>query len=322
MHKVWNQYPNIKEELKQVITLMDENANCKDKVIENSIKEMVHSNGKMVRPAFTILAGQFGKDYDAQKIRALAAVVEMFHMATLVHDDVIDEAKMRRNKETIQSKYGKAYAVYIGDYLFCICFKILAETASLSSIQMDSRSMSRICLGEVEQLNSRFDKAVSVKHYLKRVSGKTAELFALSLYIGAAESGCSKLLSRLLWNIGHHIGMAFQIIDDLLDYEGDESLLGKDGANDLTDGIYNLPLIYALEKKPAELIQLLDQPTYTKEDIQMIIQLTRQYGGIDAAKELARKYTEKAYKLIDKLPNTESKMILKEVTMQLLKRDY
>ncbi len=243
-------------------------------------------------------------------------------MATLVHDDVIDEAKMRRNNETIQSKYGKAYAVYIGDYLFCICFKILAETASLSSIQMDSRAMSRICLGEVEQLNSRFNKDVSVKHYLKRVSGKTAELFALSLYIGAAESGCSKLMCRLFWNIGHHIGMAFQIIDDLLDYEGDEKLLGKDGANDLKDGIYNLPLIYALEKKPKDLMEKLECDEYTKEDVQEIIAMTRRYGGIDAAKDLAEKYTQKAYKLIEKLPENEAKTILKDITQMLLVRAH
>lgn len=321
MHPIWNQYPEIKKELCEIVTLMDQNAKCKDKIIENSIKEMVHSNGKMIRPAFTVLASKFG-EYNGEKARALGAVVEMFHMATLVHDDIIDDAKLRRGEETIQSKYGKAYAVYIGDYLFCLCFKLLAGTASLQSIQVDSRSMSRICLGEVEQLNSRFDKEVSVKNYLRRISGKTAELFSLSLYVGAAESGCSNKMSRLFWNIGHHIGMAFQIIDDLLDYTGDVALLGKDGANDLTDGIYNLPLIYALQKKPKELMALLDQETYTQEDIQEIIRLTHVYGGIEEAKKLAMKYTQKAYKLIDKLPECEYKTILMDVAKMLLDRNY
>ncbi|MGL4738729.1 MAG: polyprenyl synthetase family protein [Cellulosilyticaceae bacterium] len=321
MHPIWDQYPEIKKELCSIVELMDSNAKCKDKIIENSIKEMVHSNGKLVRPAFTVIASHFG-EYNPEKARALGAVVEMFHMATLVHDDIIDDAKQRRGLDTIQSKYGKAYAVYIGDYLFCLCFKVLAETASLQSIQVDSRAMSRICLGEVEQLNSRFDKNVSVKHYLKRVSGKTAELFSLSLYIGAAESGCSDRVARLFWNIGHQIGMAFQIIDDLLDYIGDTALLGKDGANDLTDGIYNLPLIYALEKKPKDLLALLDQEAYSLEDIQEIIRLTEVYGGIDDAKKLAIKYTNKAYRLIDKLPDNEYKNVLMAIARVLLDRDY
>lgn len=321
MHPIWNKYPEIKNELSQVIAYMDKSAECKDKVIENSIKEMIHSNGKMIRPAFTILASKFG-EYNSERARALGSVVEMLHMATLVHDDIIDDAKLRRGKETVQSKYGKAYAVYIGDYLFCLCFKTLAETASLKNIQVDSKSMSRICLGEVEQLNSRFDKEVSVKHYLKRISGKTAELFSLSLYIGASESGCNKVLARNFWNIGHHIGMAFQIIDDLLDYVGETSKIGKDSANDLKDGIYNLPLIYALQNKPEDLIKVLDKEVYTNEDIQEIIRLTDKYGGIEEARKLAHKYTDKAYKLINKLPDNEYKNILLDVAEAMLDREY
>ncbi len=321
MHVIWDKYPEIKKELSEIIHKMDKDAACKDKVIQESIRGMIHSNGKMIRPALVVLASKFGT-YNPEKARALGAVVEMFHMATLVHDDIIDDATLRRGEQTVQSRYGKAYAVYIGDYLFCLCFKQLAEHASLQSVQLDSLSMSRICLGEVEQLNARFNKEVSVKHYLKRVSGKTAELFSLSLFIGATESGCDKRLSRTFWQIGHHMGMAFQIIDDLLDYTGDTAILGKDAANDLTDGIYNLPLIYALEKKPKDLLALLDQETYTKEAIQEIIRLTGHYGGIEQARKLADKYTKKAYKLIDKLPDNEYKTILSDVVEMLLGRNY
>lgn len=321
MHIIWNQYPDIKKELVEIINLMDENAKCKDKVIENSIKELVHANGKMIRPAFTIIAAHFG-NYQAEKVRALSAVIELFHMATLVHDDVIDDAKLRRGRETIQSKYGKEYAVYIGDYLFCICFKILAQTASLQSIQMDSRAMSRICLGEVEQLNSRFDTEVSVKNYLRRIAGKTAELFSLSLYIGAAESECSTKLAKTFHRIGHNIGMAFQIIDDILDYVGDEKSVGKDQVKDIREGIYNLPLIYALEKRPIDLLTLLEKQTYKEEDLVEVIRLVREHKGIEKAQKLAQKYTEKAFKEIKKLPENEYKNILIEITQMLLERSY
>lgn len=321
MHAIWNKYPEIKKELIKVQEMMEENARCKDKVIEASIKDLIQSGGKMIRPGFAVIASKFG-NYVPERTRAMATVVEMFHMATLVHDDVIDDSKLRRGKETVQSKYGKEYAVYIGDYLFCVCFKILASTASLHSIQIDSKAMSKICLGEVEQLNSRFQKEVSVKNYLKRISGKTAELFALSLYIGAAESDCDKKLSRLFWNIGHNIGMAFQIIDDLLDYTGTETQLGKEAGHDLRDGIYTLPLIYALENKPEDLIVLLEKEELSIEDIQKIIKLTHEYGGIDKARALAKKYTNKAYSFMKRLPDNEYKVMLQEITGELLDRAY
>lgn len=321
MHVIWDRYPEIKKELLEIISLMDENAKCKDKVIENSIKELVHANGKMIRPAFTIIAAHFG-NYKPEKVRALSAVVELFHMATLVHDDVIDDAKLRRGRETIQSKYGKEYAVYIGDYLFCICFKILAQTASLQSIQMDSRAMSRICLGEVEQLNSRFNIEVSVKNYLRRIAGKTAELFSLSLYIGAAECETGDKLAKAFHRIGHQIGMAFQIIDDILDYTGDEESIGKDNVKDIREGIYNLPLIYALEKKPKDLITLLEKESYEEADLKEIVRLVHEYKGIEKARKLAKKYTEKAYKLINKLPENPYKEVLLEVVQMLLDRSY
>lgn len=321
MHAIWNKYPEIQSELSKVREMMEENARCKDKVIEASIKDLIQSGGKMIRPGFAVIASKFG-NYMPERTRAMATVVEMFHMATLVHDDVIDDSKLRRGKETVQSKYGKEYAVYIGDYLFCVCFKILASTASLHSIQIDSKAMSKICLGEVEQLNSRFQKEVSVKNYLKRISGKTAELFALSLYIGAAESDCDKKLSRLFWNIGHNIGMAFQIIDDLLDYTGTDAQLGKEAGHDLRDGIYTLPLIYALENKPADLIVLLEKEELSLEDIQNIIKLTHDYGGIDKARALAKKYTNKAYSFMKRLPDNEYKVMLQEITGELLDRVY
>ena len=322
MNKFWSDYPIIQKEIKEVKMLIEKNAKCKDKVIENSIVELLNSGGKMLRPAFTIIASKFG-DYNEERTHALAAVMEMFHMATLVHDDIIDEAKYRRGKETIQSKYGKNYAVYIGDYLFCLCFRILATTSSIErGIEVDTKVMSRICLGEVEQLNSRFDKNVSVKKYLQRVSGKTAELFSLSMYIGAAESACDKKTSRLFWNIGHNIGMAFQIIDDILDYTSTNEIIGKEAGKDLKEGVYTLPLILAMKKNPNAFKEILNESEYSDDEIRTIINTVRENDGIKDAIKIAEKYTEKAFRDINKLPDNEYKKILLEVTTELLKRKY
>ncbi|WP_024613760.1 polyprenyl synthetase family protein [Clostridium sp. Ade.TY] len=322
MGNFWTDYPIISKEIEQVKNQIRTNAKCKDKVIEKSILELLNSGGKMLRPAFLIIASKFGK-YNEERVRALASVIEMFHMATLVHDDVIDDAPLRRGRETIQSKYGKNYAVYIGDYLFCLCFRILGTTSSIDrGIDVDTKVMSRICLGEVEQLNSRFNKNVSIKDYLKRISGKTAELFSLSFYIGAAESSCDKKICRLFWEIGHDIGMAFQIIDDILDYIGTDEEIGKKSGNDLKDGIYTLPILFAIRNNKEAFDNLLDKEFYSDEDIKNIISLVKENSGIKESISLAEKYSNKAFKNIEKLPENEYKHILKEITKKLLERSY
>ena len=322
MNNFWNDYPIIDKQLDEVRNQIRKNSKCKDKVIQESIIEMLESGGKMLRPAFVIIASKFG-EYDEERTVAISAVIEMFHMATLVHDDVIDDAMLRRGKETVQAKHGKNYAVYIGDYLFCLCFKILATTSSIErGIELDTKVMTDICLGEVEQLNSRYDRNVTVKEYLKRISGKTAKLFSLSLYLGGAESKCTKKTCRLFWEIGHNIGMAFQIIDDILDYSVDSFKTGKDCSNDLKDGVYTLPLLMAQKKNIKELNDILDKKEYSDKDIELIMNIVRDSSAVEEAKALALKYTSKAFKNISKLPENEYRDILKEVTQQLLEREY
>ncbi|SHI71283.1 polyprenyl synthetase family protein [Clostridium intestinale] len=321
MDKMWDSNIYIKNELEEVVKLMKKNAKCKDKFIEKSIIELIESGGKMLRPAFVIISSKWGESNEG-KVRALASVVEMLHMATLVHDDIIDDAKVRRGTETIQSKYGKDYAVYIGDYLFCACFRLLASEGSLQSIKIDSKSMSRICLGEIEQLNSKFSEKLSVKNYLSRISGKTAELFSLSMYIGAAESNCSEKLCREFWNIGHNIGMAFQIIDDILDYTGTDESIKKSAMNDIKQGIFTLPFIIAFRNDKKKIEPYMKKETFDDKDVYEIIKLVRENKGVEKAKELALKYTNKAFKRINKLPDNEYKDILIEVIKGLLMRNY
>lgn len=322
VNKMWDKYPELKEDLEGVLQLMDKNIKCKDKRIENSIKELIYSGGKLLRPAFSLISSRFGQ-YNEEKSRSVAAAIEMLHMATLVHDDVIDDAKTRRGQETLQSKYGKDYAVYIGDYLFCVTFKLLStHSSSLASIKIDSRAMERICLGEIDQMNSKFLVDTSVKKYLSRIQGKTAELFSLSFYSGASESGCEEKLSKQFWQIGHNIGMAFQIIDDILDYSSEGSILGKPVAADIKQGIFNLPLIYAMEKNKDEFKAILEKEIITDEDVSNIMELVVKYKGVEKAMELAEKYTNKAFKLINKLPENPYKNILLELAEKLLDRNY
>lgn len=321
MDNIWNNYPHLKEELILVLDLMKKNVKCKDKKIENSILELIECGGKLLRPAFVIIGSKFG-NYDFEKSVPTAAVIEMLHMASLVHDDVIDDSKLRRGQETIQSKYGKDYAVYIGDYLFCVCFKILATSSSLQAIKMDSRAMSKICMGEVNQLNSRYSTKLSIKDYLSRISGKTAELFSLSLSLGAAECDADKAVIKTLYNIGHNLGMAFQIIDDILDYEGNDESIKKSAGNDLKQGIYTSPFIYAALNNPKEFSSFIGNEELTDEDIKEIIEKVKINNGVSEARNLAHKYMKKCFKGIASLPDNEYKEILDDICKWLLLREY
>ncbi|GLC28978.1 polyprenyl synthetase family protein [Clostridium omnivorum] len=321
MDNFWNEYPVMKSDLEEVTRIMKKSIKCKEKLVENAILELINSGGKLLRPAFLIIAARFG-NFKEEEIYPLAAVLEMLHMATLVHDDIIDNSELRRGTETIQAKYGKGYAVYIGDFLFTRCFKILSEHSTLKGINVDSNVMSRICMGEIEQFSSKYNKKVSVRRYLKRISSKTAELFSLSFYSGAMGSGCDDKLCKRLSNIGHDIGMAFQIIDDILDYTSDETALGKSVGNDIKQGIYTLPLIYVLEKKNQRLSDILDKNTLDERDLREINNIVRDSGGIEKARELAEKYTNRAFKLIGTLPEGENTNILLRTTEKLLVRFY
>ncbi|MCH3963761.1 MAG: polyprenyl synthetase family protein [Clostridium sp.] len=321
MDKLWDNYRIVKSELESVVEFMNKNSKCKDKKIEKAIRDLIYSSGKMLRPAFVIISSHFG-DHDLKRTVPLASVIEFFHMATLVHDDIIDDSKLRRGKESVQSKYGKDYAVYIGDYIFCLCFKILASMTSLKNIEINSNSMSKICIGEIDQFNSKFESSISVKNYLNRISGKTAELFSLALYIGAAESGCSDALCRQFWRIGHNIGMSFQIIDDILDYTGDETSLRKSPSSDISQGIFTIPFIYAAMEDKNSFKPYLSKKYFSDEDVRNLIYIVKQHNGIERSIELASKYTRKALGMIDKLPENNYKHIFKDITEHLLKRYY
>jgi heptaprenyl diphosphate synthase len=322
MSVFWENYPDITEELNAIKIIIKKNVKSSEKEFDEAISPLVDAGGKMLRPAFLLLAAKFG-DYNADRMHNLAASIEMMHMATLVHDDVVDDSKLRRGVETIQHKYSKEYAVYIGDFLFCQCFIMLSSfNYSTENLRDISKAISKICMGEIRQYNMRYLKNTSLKKYIRIISGKTAALFTISFYTGAKESNCSEKTSKLLGRVGYYIGMAFQIIDDLLDYSGDASKLGKNAQSDLIKGYYTLPLIYAMaEDKNNEILEILNNSLLNNEDVSRITVLINKYDGIDKARNLADKYTKKAFDYIEKLPDCDSKKIIRDITQKLLNRN-
>ncbi|QSQ07760.1 Heptaprenyl diphosphate synthase component 2 [Koleobacter methoxysyntrophicus] len=321
MDSFWNEYPEIKEELYRIIRIMKENVRCSQKTIETALLNLIDSGGKLIRPAFVLLSGKFGR-YDSEKLCRLGAVIEMIHMATLIHDDIVDDAGLRRGNITIQSKYGKDYAVFMGDFLFARCFNLLSDDICIANIRNVSKVVSRICTGEIEQFSSRYSFNISVKNYLKRIAAKTAALFSLSCYIGGTESGCDETLSKQLAKVGYNIGMAFQIIDDILDYIGDQNTVKKPVGSDLRQGIFTLPLIYALQMDNKELLRIMSEKDYSDDNVLKIIEIVKELNCIGKAKATAKKYTNRAFIHISKLPDNNSKSIFMDIAEKLLKREY
>ena len=322
IHPMWNDYPEIKAQLADMMTVIEKNIKIREKQIETNVKNLIHAGGKLLRPTYFLLSSKIGPHYDANQATAVAAALEVLHMATLVHDDVIDDAKTRRGIETIQAKFGKDYAVYTGDYLFCVCFKILAKHATeLSQIALNTTSMEKILLGELDQMSMHYNFNMTVKDYLRQIAGKTAQLFSLSCYLGAEISGASTYNKLLAKKIGHNIGMAFQIMDDILDYTQNPDTFGKPVLGDIKQGIYSLPLIYAMNKDLQQFIPHLEKKEAMSEaDLANITALIGSFGGVEEAQKLAGKYTNKALKQIKQLPEGEYREQMFQISKLLLER--
>lgn len=324
LHPLWQEYPALQPELRQTLTLMEDSIKLKNKPVADAILSMIHSGGKLLRPAYQLLFSQFGPEQDRKKAVSLAASIEMLHTATLVHDDIVDEADLRRGLQTIRSEFGNAVAVYAGDFLFVCCFKLMADYASsMRSLQINSRSMEKILNGELGQMDTRFDTTVTINDYLENISGKTAELFSLSCSVGALESGTGERFAKQCGDIGQNIGMAFQIIDDILDYSQPATAIGKPVLEDVRQGVYSLPLLLALQKAPQQVLPLLEKRgEITDEEVETLYGYVHEFGGVEAAKAYAEDYTDKALKGIKKLPDNDlnTKAILLRLTQTILER--
>ena len=320
MNDFWNDYPSIKQDLIKVNDHMLDLFHKGHPVVREALTDLAKSDGKMLRAGVFIICSKFG-NLEFDKCLRLGAAIEMLHLATLIHDDVIDNSELRRGRPTIHTSHGKRNAVLMGDYLFSQCFILVSDFAKAENIRALSHALSSLCVSELNQSAQLFRKSTSVRQYLRRIIGKTAALFSISCYAGGLESGCSKIFSSIMEKAGYNIGIGFQIIDDILDFEGDKNNIGKPFNKDLKEGVFTLPLIYALEKDSGKLKRLLDKFPYSERNIKIITSLIEKSGGINRAKILAEKYTQRALREINRLPESENRIIFSEVAEKLLNRN-
>lgn len=275
-----------------------------DVVLVRQVAEyIIQGGGKRMRPALVLLgAGALGYQGDLQ--HKLAAVVEFIHTATLLHDDVVDESELRRGRETANSAFGNAASVLVGDFLYSRAFEMMTEIGDLRVMRVMSEATVVISEGEVMQLMNCHDSDVDEARYLQVIRSKTAKLFAAAAQIGGIVGGASPEVEQALATFGMHLGTAFQLADDILDYSGNEDETGKHLGDDLAEGKPTLPLIYVMQHGNAEQAACVRTAIETggRESFPGVLAAIRATGALDYAQKAARAEAELAVRALDALP--------------------
>jgi octaprenyl-diphosphate synthase len=283
-------------------------------LVQQVAEHIVGSGGKRLRPALVLLAsGAAGYRGEAQL--QLAAVVEFIHTATLLHDDVVDVSQLRRGQRTANAAFGNAASVLVGDFLYSRAFQMMVEVDDMRVMRVLADATNTIAEGEVLQLMNSRDPQVDEARYLEVVRRKTAKLFEAAARLGGVLSRCGAPREEGLARYGMHVGTAFQLVDDVLDYSGDAAAIGKSLGDDLAEGKPTLPLIYAMRAGSAQQAERVRRAIAEggRADFAGVLEVIRACGALDYAREAARGEAEAAARAIDTLPASAYKDSLLEL---------
>jgi geranylgeranyl pyrophosphate synthase len=276
------------------------------------------AGGKRVRPLLTLLCARRGVAAGEEVLRA-AAAVELLHMATLVHDDVLDRAELRRGRPTVAHQYGATTAVSAGNYLLARAFSELVGAGSAEAVDLLSATAVGLSEGEVLQRAEAHDVSIGLEAYVRRCERKTADLFAAACALGALLSGAGDETVGAVGSYGRFIGLAFQVFDDILDCSGDQATTGKRPGTDVRDGTVTLPLIYTLEARP-ELAGILRRPDPSGADVELVLRAAFESGALTRARADALRYIEDARAVLAACPDTVERVLLEQVAVQVVDR--
>lgn len=286
-------------------------------------KHLFAAGGKRVRPAIVLLVSRATmlEDEITERHRRLAEITEMIHTASLVHDDVVDESQMRRGVPTVNNLFGNGVAVLAGDFLFAQSSWYLANLDNLEVVKLLSEVIMNFATGEIQQGMSQFDTEVTIEAYLEKSYYKTASLIANSAKAAGLLSDVSRETAEHLYGYGRHWGLAFQIVDDILDFTGSTSTLGKPALADISSGNLTAPALYALEEKPY-LEELIERQFEKPGDLESAIALIQDSNGIERARTLAAHHAHLAVEHLADLPASPSRQALIDMADYVLSRMY
>ncbi|MDQ0058191.1 polyprenyl synthetase family protein [Paenibacillus harenae] len=323
--KLLDLYAKMKGDLYQIEQELERTVTTDHVLLSEASVHLLKAGGKRIRPIIVLLSGKFG-DYSLEVMKHIAVPLELIHMASLVHDDVIDDAETRRGQLTVKSQWDNRIAMYTGDYIYGKALTLATKLTNPIIHQILSKAMVQMCVGEMEQIRDFFNMDQTVRNYFLRIRRKTALLIAISCQLGAVASNADRATANKLYRFGYNIGMAYQIRDDLLDLLGTEKQIGKPPGSDMRQGNITLPVILALkdnriqEALSRELAII--RMSGSVSDTSRAIEIIRNSEGVAQADQLASRYISKALAALEGLPNIAAKKNLVDIAHFVGKRNY
>ncbi|RBW48186.1 octaprenyl diphosphate synthase [Marinobacter sp. F3R11] len=312
-------YDTVADDFKRVNDLIIKRLSSDVPLVEKIAHYIIESGGKRLRPLLVLLSSQ-AAGYSRDEHLKLAAVIEFLHTATLLHDDVVDTSDMRRGRSTANAKWGNAPSVLVGDFLYARAFEMMVELQSLPIMTILSHATAVIAQGEVMQLTNVKNPDLTEDQYMQVIHNKTAMLFEAASHTGAILANADEGREQALKNYGKHLGLAFQLVDDVLDYRGDAETMGKNVGDDLAEGKTTLPLIHAMAHSSEEDRQLIRKAIRKGglDDLPQILKIVETSGALEYTMEKAREEAAKALATLKTLaasPHKEALELLTQVAV-------
>lgn len=314
-----NIFSHIKEDLSILDTNLKMMVGARNPILYAAAEHLFNAGGKRIRPAIVLLVAQATSQNIQAEHRRLAEITEIIHTASLVHDDVIDDCQTRRGILTVHSTFNTKIAILAGDFLFAQSSWYLANLNNLEVVKTISKVITDFAEGEVRQGVNNFDTIISIDDYIEKSFYKTASLIAASCQGTAMLSNTNISIQNDFYIYGKHLGLAFQIIDDILDITGQKDTLGKPPGSDLRNGNLTAPLLFALQESN-ELYHFIEREFQNKEDIQKVVRIIKKTHGIEKAKDLAQEHIQGALQALNKHKTSEAINTLKLISDYILKR--
>lgn len=310
----------VRERLDRVQQNLKGMADPRFQFLSQQLDHVFDSVGKKLRPAITLLTSSF-YEHDPKVTEQMATAVELLHIATLIHDDTVDDSDIRRGKATLSSLWGRNVAVLVGDYIFAASATSVCDTGNIRVIRRFAETIMELSRGELHEMIESQSADQTMDQYLDRIYNKTASLFTTASESGAILSGAPEEIVTDLREYGYNLGLAFQIIDDILDFKGTEEEIGKPVGSDLAHGIMTLPAILATERFPDEnAIKTYVENPEDEKSRERAMDLILNSSIIDESYSVAEQYTAKALRRLDRLPKDHYRASLEELVDYVLRR--
>lgn len=315
-------YADLKSDIDIIEKELEKALNSSSHLLNDASLHLLQAGGKRIRPVFVLLCAKFGQ-YNIEQIKNIAVPLELIHMASLVHDDVIDNSDMRRGRHTVKAQWNNRVAMYTGDFIFARALQYVTAIENSYAHQILAHTMVEICNGEVIQIEDKFRLDQNIKDYFRRIKRKTALLIESSCELGAVVGGVDDKYRRHLKRYGYFVGMSFQIVDDILDFTATDKELGKPAGSDLLQGNITLPIL--LLKDEPTIRPYIDKTIageLTEDDRMSMLKLVRSSDAMKEAMKISNKYLQKALKEVEALPNHPMKKKLRDIALFMGKRKF